>query len=168
MHLPSVKHSNWSSFADCRGQAYNRNWTAFDPDRTMVRLIDLGALPDAARTQLETLGVLTSERLLMLTARQTGRADLAEQSGVSEVGLLTCARLADMLRIAGIGAAYGRLLWRAGVGSIAELGKQDAAALHHRLSTLNTQERIVRRLPPVAELRAWVEAACRMEPSVKG
>lgn len=101
----------------------------------------------------------TSERLLMLAARHTGRADLAEQSGVSEAQLLQCARLADLLQIPGIGATYGKLLWRAGIDSVAKLAKQDPQQLHRQLCALNAEERIVRRLPPEQELHTWAEAA---------
>jgi predicted flap endonuclease-1-like 5' DNA nuclease len=133
----------------------------------MVQLRHLGSIPAASRRQLHDIGVDTTERLLLLAARKTGRADLAHQAALPEEQILRWARLADVLRVPGIGPAYAVLLNRLGIESIADLRRQKADQLYKELTALNSPRRKIRRLPARHQIEAWIGLARRIQPSVK-
>jgi predicted RecB family nuclease len=133
----------------------------------MVQLKHLSSITAGSRRQLQEIGVNTSERLLLLAARRTGRADLAHQSGLPEEQILRWARMADVLRIPGIGPAYADLLGRLGIESIADLRRQKPEQLYRELTALNSPRRKIRRLPPKNQIEAWIVRARQIQPGVK-
>lgn len=133
----------------------------------MVQLRQVRPIPAANRRQLQAIGVNTTERLLMLAGRKTGRADLAHQAGLPEEQILRWARLADILRIPGIGPAYVDLLSRLGIESISDLRRQKPDQLYRELAALNTPRRKIRRLPPRLQIESWIARARQIQPSVK-
>ncbi len=133
----------------------------------MVQLSQVRPIPAANRRQLQAIGVNTTERLLMLAGRKTGRTDLAHQAGLPEEQVLRWARLADILRIPGIGPAYVDLLSRLGIESISDLRRQKPDQLYRELAALNTPRRKIRRLPPRLQIENWIARARQIQPSVK-
>ena len=95
-----------------------------------------------------------------------GRRSLAETTGLSEELILNWINLIDLMRIKGIGREYINLLERVGVNTVRKLCQADPESLHRQMSELNASERVVRRLPTLAMVRAWVEQARGLPPMV--
>ncbi len=71
------------------------------------------------------------------------------------------------MRIKGVGSEYSDLLEAAGVDTIKELRRRNPAALTKKLTQINDQKRLVRRLPTEGMVERWVEHSARLEPIVK-
>jgi hypothetical protein len=67
------------------------------------------------------------------------------------------------MRVRGVGSEYGDLLEAAGVDSVVELGNRVPANLHSRLTEINGQRNLVRRLPTVSDVETWVVEAKKLD-----
>lgn len=133
----------------------------------MVSLRDVGAIDDESTQRLIDFGVTNSERLLLVAAHKQGREDLAQETGVSEDSLLRLVRFSEMVRIKGIGGEYAALLQSAGVEDVRELSKRNPDQLHRRLSDLNAENRVVRRLPSPQDIAHWIAHAASLKSIVR-
>ena len=61
--------------------------------------------------------------------------------------------------LSGVGEKYRALLRAAGVRSVAELASEEPAALLERLREANEREDLVKRLPRMGDVEAWVHRA---------
>ena len=69
------------------------------------------------------------------------------------------AHVDDLESLSGVGEKYRALLRAAGVNGIAELASEEPAALLERLREANTREDLVKRLPRMGDVEAWVQRA---------
>lgn len=69
------------------------------------------------------------------------------------------AQIDDLESLSGVGEKYRTLLRAAGVRSIAELASEEPAALLERLREANAREDMVKRLPRMGDVEAWVQRA---------
>lgn len=125
-----------------------------------------GIGPTFAR-QLRKSGVRTTEALLKRGATRKGRRELAEKASLTERQILEWVNRADLMRVKGIGSEYSDLLEAAGVDTVKELRRRNSDALTAKMTQINEQKRLVRRLPTVAMVTGWVESAKGLEPVVK-
>lgn len=65
----------------------------------------------------------------------------------------------DLESLSGVGEKYRALLRAAGVRSVAELASEEPAALLERLREANEREDLVKRLPRMGDVEAWVHRA---------
>jgi hypothetical protein len=84
--------------------------------------------------------------------RRAGGVVLAGRS------LLKVATMADLMRIRGIGVQWAELLEATGIG-VAELRLEEPETITERMARVNTARKIARRVPSVALVRRWAEAA---------
>jgi hypothetical protein len=70
------------------------------------------------------------------------------------------------MRVAGIGSEYADLLAASGVETIKSLRRRNAANLMTALDQVNSKRRIVQRLPTLAMVQGWIDAASTLEPIV--
>jgi predicted RecB family nuclease len=117
-------------------------------------------------TKLRKARVRTTEALLKVCATKRGRRDLAEIIGVSEKLMLEWVNRADLMRVKGVGEEYSDLLEAAGVDTVKELRRRNAANLLHTMVEVNKRKRLVRRLPTEAMVARWVESAKALDPIV--
>jgi predicted flap endonuclease-1-like 5' DNA nuclease len=117
-------------------------------------------------TKLRKARVRTTEALLKVCATKRGRRDLAEMIGVSEKLMLEWVNRADLMRVKGVGEEYSDLLEAAGVDTVKELRRRNAANLLHTMVEVNKRKRLVRRLPTEAMVARWVESAKALDPIV--
>ena len=96
-----------------------------------------------------------------------GRKDLAKASGFSAKTLLEWVNRADLFRVRGIGSEFSDLLEGAGVDTVRELGKRDPAKLYNTLVQVNTKKKLVRQVPSLKQVRAWVKHAKSLPVMVK-
>lgn len=65
----------------------------------------------------------------------------------------------DLESLSGVGEKYRALLRAAEVRSVAELASEEPAALLERLREANEREGLVKRLPRIGDVEAWVHRA---------
>jgi len=122
--------------------------------------------------KLRAAGIKTCERLLSLCCDKKGRASVAEATGIGEGVLLEWANRADLMRIRGVGSEYSDLLEAAGVDTVKELRRRNAANLTAAMVECNdahvkkTKKSIVRRTPSLSEVTRWIDHAKTLDPVI--
>jgi PAS domain S-box-containing protein len=113
--------------------------------------------------RLALVGITNTGDLLRLGASRKGREDLAEQTGLSGKLILAWVNRADLMRVPGIGEEYSDLLELAGVDTVKELRRRSPENLYQKMQEVNEQRPVVRRVPSLSEVSAWIEAASEIE-----
>ncbi len=132
----------------------------------MARLTTIEGIGEALSTRLKKAGVGSTDSLLKQCCHARGRREIAESAGISPALLLKFVNHADLMRIRGIGGEYSELLEAAGVDSVKELARRDAANLHAKVLATNNQKALVRQVPSERMIRSWVSSAKRLKPVV--
>lgn len=118
-------------------------------------------------TKLRKAGVRTTEALLKRGDRKSGRRRLAKETGLAERQILEWVNRADLMRVKGIGSEYSDLLEEAGVDTVRELRRRNAASLTKKIVEINEGKHLVRRLPTEKMVASWIDHAAALEPTVK-
>ena len=118
-------------------------------------------------TKLRKNGSRTTDALLRRAGDRKGRRKLAAETGFTEKQLLEWVNRSDLMRCKGIGGEYSDLLESAGVDTIKELRRRNAASLTNKMVEINEKKKLVRRLPTESMVSRWIESAKGLEPSVK-
>lgn len=108
---------------------------------------------------LAAAGIITRQELLERGATPEGRAEIAEQSKLSEKLIASWVSAVDLSRVPGVGPQTAELLVAAGVGTVGDLAQQDAAALHEKMVAINTDRTLIHAVPGVAQVEKAIEAA---------
>lgn len=118
--------------------------------------------------KLREAGVRTCEKLLEQGATRKGRKALAEATGVSDKRILEWVNRADLMRVNGVSKQYSDLLEAAGVDTVKELRRRNAANLATRMEEVNAAKRnkLVQRTPSEKVVAKWVESAKELDPVV--
>jgi predicted flap endonuclease-1-like 5' DNA nuclease len=66
---------------------------------------------------------------------------------------------ADLMQVSGVGAEYADLLEDAGVDTVAELARRNAANLTATMRDFNAEKEAVRRTPTESQVAEWIEQA---------
>ncbi|UCD43720.1 MAG: DUF4332 domain-containing protein [Chloroflexota bacterium] len=109
--------------------------------------------------KLKEIGVDSPQVLLERGATPQGRKELSEASGISGALILEWVNHVDLFRIKGVGSEYADLLEEAGVDTVVELAQRNPANLFEKLSEVNAEKSLVRKLPTQAEVEDWVAQA---------
>ncbi len=109
--------------------------------------------------KLSEAGIDTPQALLERGATPQGRKELAETTGISGTLILEWVNHVDLFRIKGVGSEYADLLEEAGVDTVVELAQRNPANLFEKLSEVNVEKSLVRKLPTAAEVEDWVNQA---------
>jgi predicted flap endonuclease-1-like 5' DNA nuclease len=128
-------------------------------------ILPLGKLrevPFPARVALKVRRITTCGQLLAAAAQAQDRETLARASRIELAVLTGLVQRADLARVNGIGAVFGRMLEELGILDVAALAAQEVEALHVRLRRHNQQERLARRSPTPEEVAGWVDQARRL------
>jgi len=123
------------------------------------RLITVEGIGPARSAALASIGIATKQALLERGATQAGRAEIAEQSKISEKLISSWVSAIDLSRVRGIGAQYGELLQAASVATVGDLAQQEAASLHERLVAVNTTKNLVREVAGISKIESWIGQA---------
>ena len=131
-------------------------------------IIDIEGIGETYAPKLQEVGVKTVARLLERGKTPKGRKELAESTGINEKLILKWVNMGDLFRVKGIGPEYSELLEKAGVDTVKELRHRVPEHLHAKLEEANssTSRPLVRALPSLKAVQAWVEAAKQLEPVV--
>jgi len=100
----------------------------------------------------------------LLEAARTVRArkQLAEETGFSVKELLCWANCADRMRVKGVSKEYCELLQAAGVDTVRELKRRNAAKLAKAMADANQKRKCVRVLPSETVVKRWIESAKKL------
>jgi predicted flap endonuclease-1-like 5' DNA nuclease len=122
-----------------------------------VNVIDVEGIGPAYAEKLAAVGIRTTDQLLERGAKPKGRDDLEATTGIGHALILKWVNRVDLYRIKGVGSEYSDLLEIAGVDSPVELAHRNAANLTESMAEANAARNLVRRLPTLAEVTAWIE-----------
>lgn len=130
------------------------------------KITEIEGIGEAYAKKLEALGIKMVSDLLEKGASRKGRKEIAEATGISDDLILKWVNAADLFRVKGIGSEYAQLLEKAGVDTIKELKNRKPENLHAALIETNEKHKLVRQLPGLSQVQAWIEAAKELEPMV--
>jgi predicted flap endonuclease-1-like 5' DNA nuclease len=128
----------------------------------MTKIVDVEGIGAAYAQKLLDVGIRTTEALLKQGATAKGRAELAEQTDISERLILTWVNHVDLYRIKGVGGEYAELLEAAGVDTVPELAQRNVENLYQKLLAVNEEKNLVRRPPGQEQVGEWVEQAKKL------
>ncbi len=109
--------------------------------------------------KLRASGVADTAGLLAKAATPKDREALAAKTGISGKLILKFANRADLMRVSGVGEEYADLLEAAGVDTVPELAQRKAQNLFDALAQTNAKKKLVRQVPSLSAVRAWIAAA---------
>ncbi len=132
------------------------------------KIEDIEGIGPAHAGRLARAGIATTEDLLDLCVDGEGRDAVAEASGLTPETVLRWARLADLMRINGIGPQYAELLAAAGVDTVEDLGRSHPGRLAEALEAANDRRRLSRMTPTPGVVRKWVDLAGTTESRLGG
>ena len=132
----------------------------------MTKLIDIEGIGPVYAAKLKEAGVGSAEALLEQGATPKGRKQIAEKSGIGDGLILEWVNHVDLFRIRGVGSEYADLLEEAGVDTVPELAQRKPDHLLEKMTTVNAQKKLVRRLPVLSQVESWVEQAKKLERKV--
>lgn len=116
--------------------------------------------------KLKAAGVSNTEKLLAAAGTPKGRADLAESTGISGKLILTWTNMADLMRLNGVGGQFAELLVGAGVDTIKELRRRNAANLAAKMTEVNEEKQLTKGSVTEEKVQGWVDQAKEMEPAI--
>lgn len=125
----------------------------------MAKLETIEGIGPTISAKLESAGIGSCEALLKAGGSKSGRAEIAEKSGVSEGQVLKFVNHADLMRVKGIGGEYAELLECSGVDTVPELAQRNAANLTAKMAEVNGEKKLVRALPSESQVEDWVTQA---------
>jgi predicted flap endonuclease-1-like 5' DNA nuclease len=114
-------------------------------------------------TKLKEAGIRSVSGLLKKCATKAGRKVVANQTGLDEALILKWTNMADLYRVRGVGCEYSELLEKAGVDTVKELKNRVPQNLHAKLVEVNTEKNLVRTLPSLKRVEAFIEHANKLE-----
>lgn len=133
----------------------------------MARIADIEGIGPAYAEKLAGCGIKTTDKLLEMGAKPKGRKEIAAKSGLKEKQILGWVNRADLSRIKGVGSEYADLLECAGVDTVPELKNRSAANLHAKMTEVNEQKKLVRKLPTANQVSDWVSQAKKLKRAVE-
>ena len=122
-------------------------------------IMEIEGIGPSFKNKLQKIGVRTTGKLLERAANPKGRRQLAEESGIDESRILKWANMADLMRIKGVAEEYSELLEAAGVDTVKELKRRNAANLADKMAEVNKKKKLVRLLPSEKRVDSWVAHA---------
>ena len=128
----------------------------------MARLIDIEGIGTVYAQKLKEAGIRGSKSFLDCGTTRHDRKLLAEKTGIDEGLLLEWLNHVDLMRIPGVGEEYSDLLEEAGVDTVVELARRNAANLYKTLVEVNEKKKLVRRLPTQNQVAGWIAHAAKL------
>jgi len=123
------------------------------------KIEDVEGIGPVTGEKLRGAGVKDTDGLLENTRTPKQRKDLAEKAGLTDKQVLKFANMVDLYRISGVGSEYAELLEAAGVDTVPELARRNAANLTTAMTEVNEQKKLTRRVPTETEVSKWIAQA---------
>jgi predicted flap endonuclease-1-like 5' DNA nuclease len=132
----------------------------------MANVKDIEGIGPVLGGKLEKAGIVTVESLLENGATRSGRANIARETGIPESQILDFVNMADLMRVKGVGAEFAELLVAAGVDTIKELRTRNAENLQAKLSEVQGEKNLTRRVPSLDMVKDFIAQAKSTDPSI--
>jgi hypothetical protein len=116
----------------------------------------------AIADKFRSIDIHTPLDLLKMGAFPKGRNEIAQRTGIDRHLILEWVNEVDLYRIKGVGAEYARLLEASQVDTVVELAQRNPVHLADKMTSVNTEKSLVRRLPTLAQVEDWVNQAKRL------
>jgi len=113
--------------------------------------------------KLRAAGIPNADILLEKCYSKSGRATVANETGIDEKLILKWTNHADLFRIDGVGPQFAELLEEAGVDTVKELRTRNAENLYAKIKEINEKKQLIRRLPSPEQIATMIENAGRSE-----
>jgi len=123
------------------------------------KIEDVEGIGPVLGEKFRSAGVKDTDTLLKNTLTPGQRKALAEKTGLSEARVLKFANMVDLYRISGVGSEYAELLEVAGVDTVPELARRNAASLTGAMAAVNQEKNLTRQVPTETEVAKWIEQA---------
>ncbi|HCM75138.1 MAG TPA: DUF4332 domain-containing protein [Cytophagales bacterium] len=130
------------------------------------KLSDIEGIGPSYAKKLQAAGIRSVSGLLKHCATKSGRKKVATDANISESTILKWANMADLYRIKGVGSEYSQLLEKAGVDTVKELKMRSPQNLHEKMMEVNAKQKLVRQLPSLSKVEAFVKQAKGMAPKI--
>lgn len=127
-----------------------------------VVLGKLYGMQPGLEAKLKALGVKDSDDLLKFCVSHSAVEDLARAVGVESHIIAQLVHRADLARIRGIGEAYTMLLEEVGVSTLTDLATRCPENLRAQFTHINSERKLVGRVPALAMVNGWVTKARRL------
>jgi predicted flap endonuclease-1-like 5' DNA nuclease len=125
----------------------------------MARILNVEGIGKTYAEKLTSVGITTTEKLLETCRTKKARAQMSEQTGISEKLILEWVNLSDLFRVKGVGEQYSDLLEEAGVDTVAELAQRNPENLFNKMLQVNQEKNLVNRTPWLSSVESWVKQA---------
>jgi predicted flap endonuclease-1-like 5' DNA nuclease len=125
----------------------------------MSNIIEIEGIGESYAQKLESAEISSVESLLEKCASSAGRKAIEEITGISHKLILRWVNHADLFRIEGIGGQYAELLEASGVDSVPELAQRKAEHLCEKMTEVNHEKKLVRKLPAQSQIVDWIAQA---------
>lgn len=134
----------------------------------MTTLKEIEGIGASYAAKLNKAGVRGTKGLLQKGGTRKGRLELAKATGFSAKTILEWVNRADLFRVKGIGSQFSDLLEAVGVDTVVELGKRKPESLVAAFEKANSgKRRLVRQLPSLSQVKAWVKNAKSLKRAVE-
>lgn len=130
-----------------------------------IAITEIKGMSAETADKLKAKNIKDSAGLLAAAGKAADRRLLAKELGIEASQLLEYVNRADLVRLKGVGAQYSNLLEDAGVDSVKELARRNAANLHVKLTEAASASGI-KRVPRLDEVETWIAEAKTMEAAV--
>ena len=130
------------------------------------KISDIEGISPSFATKLHKANVRSVGTLLKRGAKRNGRNELSQTTGIDNTLLLKWVNMADLYRIKGIGSEYSELLEKAGVDTVKELRNRTPENLYAKIVEVNSKHTLVRVLPGLNKVKAWIKKAKKLEPMI--
>jgi len=117
--------------------------------------------------KFQAAGVKDTDGLLEEGCNPKGRKALADATGLSESRILTFVNMADLFRIKGVAGEYAELLVSSGVDTVKELKTRNAENLAAKLSEVNEEKKLTRKVPSQTTVEGWIAQAGELPPKIE-
>lgn len=128
-----------------------------------ITITNIEGIGNVYAAKLKEAGIKSISALLKKCASKTGRRDVAALTGLDESLILKWTNIADLYRVKGIGSEYSELLEKAGVDTVKELKNRVPQNLHAKITELNAEKNLVRSLPSLKRVEAFIEHAKKLD-----
>jgi Domain of unknown function (DUF4332) len=127
-------------------------------------IAEMRAIGPFYKPKLKAAKIRSTTKLLARAATPKLRKRLSEQTGIPVSLILDWANIADLTRVRGVALDYAELLAAAGVDTVRELKRRNAANLVARMAEVNQRRQLVELLPTEVRVSRWIEHAARLRP----
>ena len=122
-------------------------------------IANVQAIAQFYKSKLKAAGIRSTTKLLERAATPKLRKELASSTNIPMRLILDWANIADLTRVQGIAVDYAELLCSAGVNTVRDLGRRNAATLVARMAKINGNKSRVEVLPRESRVSRWIELA---------